>query len=1650
MKASDLNTIKRLIAEYGMKSGASTPVGQQKSGETAKANKTTKSVMSKSQSSMMNKPPKSPTLQATPQTQVGKDQEKVEPTVSAVKDLDTGAMFKNEKGDELEVVDTVGNQSNPDAIVAKDKKGEFVTIDPKDEVEIAGEVTEGNDIDRLLKRKSKLKRKIKKVLRAQKHKTQGEPVFEINFNNKAVAQSGLNAPIQCGFEAETTWPDVTGGDDDDGDWLEGKTWGEVSDLVYDQEGSRSVDRIEQNYREWLMETDYFHEAESDVIRELVVDRKEDEYYIDDYVSSRVSETDIEDYRDDKLADLESAKDEGDEDAATEYEEREDWDTDAWGREYVEENEQGDFEEWLEEQIQDNGEHWDDAWERAMEACDIDQYMYDEHGSWYDLLRQEDIFLYNEEAGGGLDEVASMLEDWASNNSKSNDVRPGDYHSGQGVDNTYWRVESDSSIEGDGTGAEIISPVFDSPAEMLKEMKSLFEFLQSEGVETNQSTGLHVTMSMSGDAGKTNPLKMALLLGDKYLLKQFDREFNSYAKSQQDSIKKQLDRLALKPADVTSEELEQVEALLQRGIDFGKFSSINFKDAENSDGNKLVEFRIGGGDDYHEKFDTVAKSTIRYAVTLLAGHDETAFRQDYLKAMMRMINKQTDVSKDVQQKATQLVDPESMNDKVLSAFQAIASEKHYSDALEALSNAYMQLADVNKMRSADPQKELDFGEAEEIDADDWRRQMKVAQKYFVRAFAMLASDVASGANRAPAKAAQVAALRGAVKEFGLTADILWSELQQSEFVKRFPGDHHSKLEKMASAVNSLLKKQDAKAPEAAYTISVPQGHVIAIPTEKHHALFGDIFDRGKKDDNATISQQDFKVINDDEIDKVKRARYEMEYNERFIEREKEMIDGIKQSLKVADPEKAKDLTDAIRQRQEKVAEWEAENSEYRIDVDIFVKKHGFAPASIRSGSEPIGTPYSFVHDDQRKELSQRFNIKFDVQESKMTAFDKFGKLPLEEQLRLLEKVDKQKIDEAWSKKYKDSINCSNPKGFSQKAHCAGKKKKVNEEWRDVYRDYKGMGYSDAEAKAEANKRYPDEAPQRSARVQQKPELAYYMFYDVPKDREQEALDMGVKKLKSGKFAIPVYNTSGRSTQIRITNANTAFGAGKQWAPKKTNETIEAEQDMAALLTAYGTPKKKKKTEDATGKQEDEFHKKLDKLVHKTFGHSSDEKKKKKKNVKEGAVPERNIKRAVHEIMSKPLLGSDLQGQMNAYFAVPDPAMVRDFRSMIASGGRGVDLRPVFEMYAKAKLHPTSKKQAGIKESKLKEYDSIDTAKQEIIKTVSGLSADNKEEAQLLDRIYKLLNSERIGTTIGTAFQKPLTGEPMTDKEKQQIMQDMTAIIGGLDSDYATLNNFLQSLEQQGGVVNLKELAKPLNSFQNVFGSDIAINALVKLANYGVGKKQKGPGEYALAILSDKIHLATGEGDLEVDGIGKVELKAAVGSAGGRIGYGGGSQKAKRAVIDKYAEYIPTVVNSIGGTGGSLGLTKFIQALNTDLPVKDQENQKVRQAIASDLLTMDMEQFAGPVIDTIAKTEDIIAIEDAYLRQNFEWYKDRDDFDALLLMHMPNKKTSMIRNADDLIAFRRSGHSNATSISIIPTQAGAGREQWAQLTLNKGKV
>ena len=63
-----------------------------------------------------------------------------------------------------------------------------------------------------------------------------------------------------------------------------------------------------------------------------------------------------------------------------------------------------------------------------------------------------------------------------------------------------------------------------------------------------------------------------------------------------------------------------------------------------------------------------------------------------------------------------------------------------------------------------------------------------------------------------------------------------------------------------------------------------------------------------------------------------------------------------------------------------------------------------------------------------------------------ATDSIGIRRLEKQgYEVVEVIREGIVSEAeWSQKYKDSIDCDNPKGFSQKAHCEGKKKKAEEE------------------------------------------------------------------------------------------------------------------------------------------------------------------------------------------------------------------------------------------------------------------------------------------------------------------------------------------------------------------------------------------------------------------------------------------------------------------------------------------------------------------------------------------------------------------------------------------------------------------------------
>jgi len=71
---------------------------------------------------------------------------------------------------------------------------------------------------------------------------------------------------------------------------------------------------------------------------------------------------------------------------------------------------------------------------------------------------------------------------------------------------------------------------------------------------------------------------------------------------------------------------------------------------------------------------------------------------------------------------------------------------------------------------------------------------------------------------------------------------------------------------------------------------------------------------------------------------------------------------------------------------------------------------------------------------------------DIENRKTMALDRLHDFKIEgivvDAKQFLQRCGLDSVNEKWSASYKSSINCSNPKGFSQKAHCAGKKKNEN--------------------------------------------------------------------------------------------------------------------------------------------------------------------------------------------------------------------------------------------------------------------------------------------------------------------------------------------------------------------------------------------------------------------------------------------------------------------------------------------------------------------------------------------------------------------------------------------------------------------------------
>jgi hypothetical protein len=217
-----------------------------------------------------------------------------------------------------------------------------------------------------------------------------------------------------------------------------------------------------------------------------------------------------------------------------------------------------------------------------------------------------------------------------------------YHSGRverpSTKNLQYIVEPDSSIDvddNDDQGLEFVSPPLPIE-ELLSDLNKVKAWADKTGCYTNDSTGLHINVSVPGWTQGTDQLdyvKLALLLGDEFVLDSFGRAGNTYAKSAmgkiRDAVRKSPDR-AQELMDKMKSGMDQLASKVVHSRSTDKYTSINVKDG-------YIEFRSPGGDWLNDNFAEIDNTLRRFTVALSAAVDPAAYREEYLKKLYKLLD-----------------------------------------------------------------------------------------------------------------------------------------------------------------------------------------------------------------------------------------------------------------------------------------------------------------------------------------------------------------------------------------------------------------------------------------------------------------------------------------------------------------------------------------------------------------------------------------------------------------------------------------------------------------------------------------------------------------------------------------------------------------------------------------------------------------------------------------------------------------------------------------------------------------------------------------------------------------------------------------------------------------------------------------------------
>jgi hypothetical protein len=513
--------------------------------------------------------------------------------------------------------------------------------------------------------------------------TESEELDEVKMSPTALrkfADSPAAKGIMVGFEAELIVPDVNTGDDDremEPDYDADERCTSIQQVIeffeYDEwgygisgrEAERLQEQLDEAYYEWhdeQMMRDFKEEAE-DLIKKVMIDEKD---WDEDNEIQKQLEL-IDDLSTDEMNAIINAGERAPK-FTTSREQQAYSEANPAYQKYLDAQEEADG--LLDELVQDSVRAQDKYWDAAIDDFRDNYQINDDSGFFddVDLRWMSDVanrfnlswpYITFSEGEGSLD-----IDSVATDLSKALGmpvVASYSYHGAQRKPGQFI-IEPDGSLSPDNSedgGLEIISPPMPI-AKAMQKLQAVIDWAQARGCYTNSSTGLHMGVSLPGQrsfaeaegdvetASATEKpidfMKLALFLGDQYVLKDFGRSANSYCRSSLEKLKEK----NWSPTQIATA-MEKMR---------GNLINLAYKDlADRSPGrdsinmkDNYVEFRGAGGDYLSRESDegtTFLENTLlRYVQALAIAGDPNAYRDEYAKKLYKLISPEGDNTLDL--------------------------------------------------------------------------------------------------------------------------------------------------------------------------------------------------------------------------------------------------------------------------------------------------------------------------------------------------------------------------------------------------------------------------------------------------------------------------------------------------------------------------------------------------------------------------------------------------------------------------------------------------------------------------------------------------------------------------------------------------------------------------------------------------------------------------------------------------------------------------------------------------------------------------------------------------------------------------------------------------------------------------------------------